>query len=830
MYLKANPTKNKSSEEKDELMKQYKSGDDVIPKPRVRVTSSIEDEEEADRRMIEEVREMSLREVGIRGPGSYERGQRRQNASRSPSARDTLRADFGSDHARRLVRDRSIRIWQERNARENSTRSLEHQSSLRSILSNSDDGSNEMKEEILQQIMDEGILDGVNLDELSPAQEDELSEKIADAYRRRHMQSAPAGRSGPQDTRAQSNPPIRQPEQREEQPRARRSRQVTSSSHEPHTSHPPVSRPHLLEAYPVNQGHRRRTSSEHRRNTSPVPHPSTTRASFDVPRQAARSSTDVSAESGTQPRRLEHIRRTTDPSRRQTNEPHTGQTGQSPRASGTTLEARSRNTTSRSPRTSSASVVPQVAPSTTSPRSAQFPAPSQARTSRRPTSENTDSFNASAQSPPRTRIMDRPRGASITTSNDAPYPLASPPEAVTHLRDHSRSTDQPLPLFSEPNFSCRRCSRPAIQYELHHHCPNCPYDICHRCYLIGKGCLHWFGFGKPAFTRWKREGEPGSGPPHVLLSRKYLKPRPDTSLGSPQGKSDHPSQRLRTGFSCASCLEIFDEIFEACGRCNDGEWGFCPSCVDNARCCTHPLYPISYDPLSPSSLPTTNQSTVNSLPHTTVQFPTKSCSLCLDPIVHPPSPTHCDWHCPTCTPSYDLHGDCYEVLWSRGQIPKFPHRSCPKGHTMQSRTLMEDGPAVKYGMTIGQADPNVLFSERKPNAAATTEQSNNATTATLPDREPPSPPSNQQQSQTPEIGRTTGPGVRMTAIWAYYPAKTPSTSTSTNATAAAEANDDELAFPRGAEVWQAQDINGDWAWGWYAGRSGLYPGGYLRRC
>ena len=749
---------------------------------------------------------MSLREVGIRGPGSYDRGQRRQNASRSPSARDTLRADFGSDHARRLVRDRSIRIWQERNARENSTRSLEHQSSLRSMLSGSDDGSNEMKEEILQQIMDEGILDGVNLDELSPAQEDELSEKIADAYRRRHMQSAPADRSGSQDTRGLSSPPVRQPEQREEQPRARRSRQATSSSHEPHSSHPPVSRPHLLEAYPVNQGHRRRASSEHRRNTSPVPHPSAKRTSFDVPRQAARSSTDVSAESGTQPRRLEHTRRITDPSRRQTNEPNTGQTGQSPRTSATALEARPRHATSRSPRTSSASVVPQVAPSTTSPRSAQFPAPSQARTGRRPTIENASSSNASVQSTPHTRIMDRPRGASITTSSDAPYPLGSPPEAVAHLQDHSRSTNQPLPLFSEPNFSCQQCSRPAIQYELHHHCPSCPYNICHRCYLLGKGCLHWFGFGKSALTRWKREGEPGSSPPHVLLSRQYLKPRLETSSGLSQGKSDHPSQRLRTGFSCASCLEIVDEVFGACGRCNDGEWGFCPSCIDNARCCTHPLYPVTYNPsTSLANPPTTNQSSVNPLPHQSVQFSTKSCSLCLDPIVHQPSPTNYSWHCPTCTPSYDLHGDCHEILRSRGQIPNISSRSCPKGHGMQSRTLMANSPAVIFGMTIGQADPNVLFSERKPTATATASSTTN---------------------QQPQPFQTTGPGTRMTAIWAYYPAEN-RLPTSTTTAAPAE---DELAFPRGAEIWQAQDINGDWAWGRYAGRSGLYPGGYLRGC
>jgi len=40
--------------------------------------------------------------------------------------------------------------------------------------------------------------------------------------------------------------------------------------------------------------------------------------------------------------------------------------------------------------------------------------------------------------------------------------------------------------------------------------------------------------------------------------------------------------------------------------------------------------------------------------------------------------------------------------------------------------------------------------------------------------------------------------------------------------------DDELAFPKGAVIEEVVDINGDWSWGVYCRRSGLFPGGWAR--
>ena len=58
-----------------------------------------------------------------------------------------------------------------------------------------------------------------------------------------------------------------------------------------------------------------------------------------------------------------------------------------------------------------------------------------------------------------------------------------------------------------------------------------------------------------------------------------------------------------------------------------------------------------------------------------------------------------------------------------------------------------------------------------------------------------------------------GVGLRVLAQWGYFPA---------------EGVRDELMFPKFAEVREAEDINGDWFWGCYAGAKGLFPGNFTR--
>jgi len=40
-------------------------------------------------------------------------------------------------------------------------------------------------------------------------------------------------------------------------------------------------------------------------------------------------------------------------------------------------------------------------------------------------------------------------------------------------------------------------------------------------------------------------------------------------------------------------------------------------------------------------------------------------------------------------------------------------------------------------------------------------------------------------------------------------------------------DEDELGFPRGAEIREAANVNGDWYWGVYNGAKGLFPAAYV---
>jgi hypothetical protein len=43
-----------------------------------------------------------------------------------------------------------------------------------------------------------------------------------------------------------------------------------------------------------------------------------------------------------------------------------------------------------------------------------------------------------------------------------------------------------------------------------------------------------------------------------------------------------------------------------------------------------------------------------------------------------------------------------------------------------------------------------------------------------------------------------------------------------------EGADDELLFPRGAEIRECKDVNGDWWHGTYMGTQGLFPSPYVK--
>ncbi|KAL8687890.1 MAG: hypothetical protein Q9218_006063 [Villophora microphyllina] len=58
-----------------------------------------------------------------------------------------------------------------------------------------------------------------------------------------------------------------------------------------------------------------------------------------------------------------------------------------------------------------------------------------------------------------------------------------------------------------------------------------------------------------------------------------------------------------------------------------------------------------------------------------------------------------------------------------------------------------------------------------------------------------------------------GSGLPVLALWSYWPE---------------HQSQDDLTFPRGAEIWEVENINGDWFIGSYAGKMGVFPEQYVR--
>lgn len=811
MYLQANPSRARDQEEKEEIKSKYTPGENVLPRIRRRRESSDQVE---DRRVIEEVREMSLREVGIRGPQSYERGTRHRVRDGARDARD--------ENARQQRREReggsSSGGGGEEPARPssatdaaNQARQIGHQSSLRSLLSTSDLNSSEMEEEILRQIMDEGILDGIDLNNIDVGQEDELSEKIAEAYRRRHGRMSRSqdnradrrGTSSSQRHRSNSNEPRQQ---------RRPGRSPNPNDQTTHPSHRPVSRPHLLEAYPT--GHRRRTSSETRqtrRQTSPTPPSSSSRTISETQRQAARSATDLS--SGPQ---------MSNPASRSA----TDLSGR-PQSS-SNQRVRQRDISSGGRRTTD----PAIAMST--PRISISDSPRAADQNNQQASRQTDS-------PPLAfRGLPEPGIAAAVSTSQSPADL--PVLSIAQVK------------YPEPSISCERCGKVSLEHELHMNCDQCiegGYNLCLRCWRLGRGCLHWYGFGHNAMVQWDKKSMAGAGYPpehplpHILTGHRYLSPPSDgrqhaNGIEQRLMTTSDPSKRLRSGPFCSNCSAFTPECFWECEVCNEGEWGYCNSCVNQGKCCTHPLLPASY-PLSTNPIDfgpshaaqhvssTTFTPIMNSLPqsteepfdgsHIALTFSTK-CDICTYPI--PPSTTR--FHCPQCNDGdYDICTACYLRLIKIGRLSadngSKGWRRCLDGHRMiiigfedsgngQRRIVVED-------LVGGHALNNTTDSEGKVWRWRGESQQTQVRTApkAVNGRSFSGTISHSNNLAAGKYPPNGGVGMRVLAMWSYWPQ---------------EGVEDELAFPKGAEIRECEDINGDWFLGIYCGRKGVFPGNYCR--
>ncbi|KLJ12220.1 hypothetical protein EMPG_12722 [Blastomyces silverae] len=681
LFLQSNPHRARGAGEKNQLEQKYKPGDTLIPtRPdnSSRVSDS-EGEDEEDRRLLEEVRQMSLADVD-------QRRARVSSGSRSSQsrARDRIsgtRERDRQEEAQRRRRNARRAASQQRASPDPATRTrrIEHQASLRSLLSTSD-GDSAMEEEILRQIIDEGLLDGIDLQSLDPAQEDELSERIAEAYRRRHLRQ-PISR---QNARGDGD----------SRPRDPRSRQPRSNSD---NERPPVSRPHLLETPAPRAGHtnrQQRSSSDQgvrRRATSPTHRPAAS-SSDALIQPAVRSSSDLSGQ-----RRPSQNHSTSESFRHRatsslSSSRRSGESERRVRQGGVRTADRQQifgSPTSTTPAT------------TTTLSSSPLNPPSQSTTGPQPT----ERIPSTGQ-----------RDTGISSSS---RPSSS--RSDTAIRSSSES------LLPEPSISCSRCDKRNIQYEVYKTCTRCDdgnYNLCLLCYRMGRGCLHWFGFGKSAQVRFEKKYPTGISavrePPHVLQSRKYLRPPGETTQNRPNSSrrrtKDDPAKRLQ---SASATRENGAFVIAVSTKANAAHILFYPS-VESGKAMLSPLIHQAHLP------PNSNA-----------------------PVPIPVRQDSGDW------------------MW--------------KDETS--------------GTSI---------SHRRRFPRTRTAWSNSSPTT-------PTDPTTKTHfaSHFPPSG---GIGLRLLAHWSYYP--DPDVT-------------DEIMFPRGAEITEAENINGDWMWGCYAGQKGLFPGGYV---
>ncbi|KAI0014108.1 hypothetical protein F4779DRAFT_624842 [Xylariaceae sp. FL0662B] len=865
MFLAANPDKAKSEEEKEDMRQKYKPEDNILPQVQIPDKSPEQKRiEEVERQMLEQARELSLRDAGVdsaEGPrvrrrrdhsqsedgrnrsdressrdrrhrDSHDRTRRDAGRRRRAESNGPLQPESSSDERRRHRSESQVRSRDPSRTRSRTRRRhIEHQASIRSLISSSDVDSRDLEREIdefARQIQEEGLLDGLDVDDIDLNRNDELSQKITEAYRRRQRGRARAestSRSNASSTHPRSDyvqPAPRPPLTDVSRPSSRRR---SNSAHSAHTrpsiavsqlevrSRPPLTSTHLDIRADPERRRRRRTSSSSRSTTEP------TRPRTAETRPATRSQTDLALRSQADSPIRSH---SSDPSARR---PSIAESRSSSMPTGTPAGP----TSSEAPRSRDLSFSERAS-------AAQIPpAPS----------PGTQSDDASDR---------RPRKASHSPSlvtAQSPLPSLGLISSPTHRKHHQRSQSQ---FYPEPSITCSRCNRPHIEYELHYNCSKCAWgewNLCLNCYRAGKGCLHWLGFGYAALRKWERARAAGNEhlePSHPLTPCRYEPPNyaPGGAEGRRTLTTEDPVNRLESGMFCARCLALANECYWRCEVCNEGDWGFCNNCVNQGYSCTHPLLPLTYvapasaqsQPGSPRCPRCPQSATLLTGPDVTsigdfrpLTFAT-TCDICRNTI----PPTRRRYHCSSCTSTvvpdtragdYDICVKCYNGLVSDKRISdENGHtgwRRCLNGHRMailgftdngggQRRTVIQD---VVGGRNL-QIESNAFNEQQQQHPQGSQLQKwwwygpNGSRLERLVTMDVAASAPELGTDQFPPDG---GAGLRAVAKWSWYPE--------------AE-SEDELMFPRGAEVREIEDVNGDWFFGCYMGAMGLFPAPYVR--
>lgn len=794
--------------------------------------------DEEDQRLLNEVREMSLREAS--GAPTLTPGPRRRRESRSRSSGET-----GSDSRHRRTRENGHSSRRDDTGRrsqdqlnpeserrrgrhsESRQRQIEHQSSLRSLISSADMSERDIEREIedfARQIQEEGLLEGLDLDNIDLSRDDELSRRITEAYRRRQRGRSRQERTRRSNTSGHSGS-YRPVDASQSESRAAAAGSGSRSSSRPHVhprsasatrygedrSRPPPSMSANLDVREHTGRARRRTGSGGRSTTTPV----SSSSPLSEARPAARSQTDLTLRT-----------QTSDPTalRPSISEGRSSSTPNVPAPNPPPLELPANNTSNLQ---SFASRVPHGNPALRDTSSSQQPAAPP---------DQTSSDVAKAHHPAELSMV-----YSTLTSPGSDTPGTTP--------GHRRTRSQ---LYDEPSIRCSRCRREHIEYELHYNCEKCSdgqWNICLDCYRGRLGCPWWFGFGSAAWKNWEAEKE-RKGPlpmPHMLTACRYTPP-PSTPGGADGRKTlttDNPNNRLGSGTFCARCFVWTNECYWRCEDCNQGDWGFCNNCVNQGKSCTHMLLPLAHEatkanndqpvgPRSPGRPPTATfitDPTVSSIgPFKPLTF-TAVCGVCQDPI----PPTKPRYHCFSCTNAliadavagdYDICLTCYHNLVAHGEI-SFENghsgwRRCLSGHRMAIVGFTENKAGqwryVDRDLVGGQALKREPYDSPKYRGQGLQKWSwsqggQKCERLVTKDVKAVAPASDESVTFSQTFPPDGGVGHRGVAMWSWYPRA---------------GVYDELLFPKGAEITEVECDNEEWFYGTYMGAKGLFPAPYVR--
>ncbi|CAI4217846.1 unnamed protein product [Parascedosporium putredinis] len=626
---------------KEEIMSKYKPGQNVLPKINMDKSAEQLRAEEEDRRLMEEVRVMSLREAGVESSSLAPASRRRRAESRSRDAsRDSRQPRRATEGAARLRGEEGrtrngveTRRRADESAEARTTRQIEHQSSIRSLISATNMSERDIEreiEEFARQIQEEGILDGLDLDNIDLERDDELSRRITEAYRRRQRDRArqpePARRGGaapPNETRSEVGGGVELQRPRDEGRAVSRRRNSTGARmHAEDPTRSQTSSGHL-EVQPE-QRHRRRTASSSRTSTTPV-----TPSPVIIP-PTTRSHTDLGN---------------------------------------------------------------QTRPGTANPRSV-LP---EARSTSSPSSTTTAAQPHDLPSPTRMQRSHRPAELGLLNQSAHSSPMDSPTTLSPGIK-------RPPLRFTEPALSCSRCHRQNIEYGVHYNCGACA------------GATGTFA---QTATEAARGVCIGSAPAHTAAEPvRAPKEAPIRNEDGWLQTAEDPMQRLQSGTFCDKCSAWSNGCYWRCGTCNFGDWGFCNNCVNQGRCCSHPLLPYVYQPPSTTHNTPPGSPRAPKAPHNTsisagslsaaaagggfssfhsLTFVTR-CDLCQDPI----PPTQSRFHCFECVSSvepdtqpgdYDVCVSCYTNLVRERQISAenglAGWRRCLAGHRMVVMAFQE---------------------------------------------------------------------------------------------------------------------------------------------